>query len=107
MENNSHEVILGERGRVEIGHQAVWLSESLLSPLLGRKLVLYKCHCIIHGRESGSPKGVIVELRPERALAIFHSLSHSGGEKGKAEAKLIVDTTCGEGLSWKSQVGRA
>lgn len=88
---------------MEIGHQAVWLSESLL----GRKLVLCKCHCIIHRRESGSPKGVTVELRSERALAIFHSFSRSGDEKGTAEARLIVDTTCGEGLSWKGQVGRA
>lgn len=92
---------------MEIGHQAVWLSESPLSLLLGAKLVLYKCHCITHSQESGSPKGMTVELRLERPLDSFHSFSHSGGEKGKAEAKLIPGTTYGEGLSWKSQVGRA
>lgn len=63
--------MLGERGRMEIGCQAVC------------KLVLCKCHCYNIVKSQISPRKLTVELGLERSLVCFHSFPHSGDEKVK------------------------
>lgn len=85
---------------MEVGPQAVWLSETLLGPLLGTKSVLCKCH------RYKSPSGIRLPQESDCWAEIREAPLLLRGSEGKAEAKWVPGAAYEEGPFWKSQVGK-
>lgn len=85
---------------MEVGPQAVWLSETLLGPLLGTKSVLCKCH------RYKSPSGIRLPQESDCWAEIREAPLLLRGSEGKAEAKWIPGAAYEEGPFWESQVGK-